>query len=108
MSTDRERRPFLYGKLPAQRGNPRVSPNREIPSDIASVYAVGSALSTDSERVCESPFCSVRFEQSGMEISPKRFCSDACKMDAWALRRVRKLLEEVSDQTALEILRRKP
>jgi hypothetical protein len=42
-----------------------------------------------------------------MEISPKRFCSDACKMDAYALRRVSKLLEEVSDERVLEILREK-
>lgn len=52
-----------------------------------------------------SAVCPVRFEQTGMEISPKRFCSNGCKMDAWAIRRVKALLEGLSDEKALEILR---
>jgi len=28
-----------------------------------------------------SPFCSVEFEPSGLEMEPKRYCCDGCKMD---------------------------
>jgi hypothetical protein len=59
----------------------------------------------DSETVCESPLCDVRFEEAGLEISPKRFCCDRCKQDASILRRASKLLEGLSDEKALEILR---
>jgi len=40
---------------------------------------------------CASPVCSVEFEPSGLAIKPRRFCSDECKMDVYALRRVAKL-----------------
>src|SRR4030095_1669120 len=52
------------------------------------VNAVEASLRSDSERVCDSPLCDERFEQTGMAVSPKRFCSNACKMDVWAIRRV--------------------
>jgi len=60
----------------------------------------------DGLAACEGPFCSVRFEPSGMKIKPKRYCCGECKMDAWALRRSAKLLTNLSDAEALKILRR--
>ena len=57
---------------------------------------------------CASPTCEVKFEPSGLAMEPKRYCCDACKMDVYALRRVRKLLEGLSDQRVLEIVRGKP
>jgi hypothetical protein len=55
---------------------------------------------------CESPLCDVRFPQTGMKIRPRRFCSDQCKMDLWAIKRVQKLVEGLPDATVIEILRR--
>ena len=40
-----------------------------------------------------------------MAISPKRFCCDECKMDAWIIKRAAKLLEGLTDERALKILR---
>ena len=37
---------------------------------------------------CSSPVCNVKFEPSGLDIKPKRFCCADCKMDVWAIRRV--------------------
>ena len=54
---------------------------------------------------CRSPFCDVRFEQTGMKIKPRRYCCDGCKLDLWAIRRVAKLIAELSDEQALKIMR---
>jgi hypothetical protein len=54
---------------------------------------------------CESPLCDVRFPQTGMKIRPRRFCSDQCKMDLWAIKRVQKLVEGLPDATVIEILK---
>jgi hypothetical protein len=62
-------------------------------------------LAAGTEIVCDSPLCDVRFEQTGMAISPKRFCCDDCKMDAWIIKRAAKLLEGLSDERVLEIIR---
>jgi hypothetical protein len=70
-----------------------------------SVHAVETASLTGSLPVCESPLCEVWFEQTGMEISPKRFCCDQCKQEASLVRRVSKLLEGLSDEKVLEVLR---
>jgi hypothetical protein len=60
---------------------------------------------TDSETVCESPICDGSFPKSGMAISPKRFCRDECKMNAWILKRASKLLEGLTDEEKLKVLR---
>jgi hypothetical protein len=60
---------------------------------------------TGSSTVCESPVCSVEFEPSGLEIKPKRFCSDQCKMNSWVIRRAAKLLEGIPIERVTEILR---
>jgi len=39
---------------------------------------------------CVSPVCYEKFEPSGLDIKPKRYCSDGCKLDVYALRRVAK------------------
>jgi hypothetical protein len=74
-------------------------------SILASVHAVKSTFLTGSEIVCASPICSVRFEQTGLKIEPKRYCSDQCRQQASIIRRAAKLLEKVSDREALKILR---
>lgn len=56
-------------------------------------------------RRCGSPLCSVQFEPSGLKMEPKRYCSDQCKQEASILRRAALLLEGVSDQRVLEIVR---
>jgi hypothetical protein len=69
------------------------------------VHAVEMASSLDSETVCENPLCDVRFRQTGLAISPKRFCSDTCKQQASLVRRVAALLAGLEDSRVLEILR---
>lgn len=63
------------------------------------------ASSLDSETVCENPLCDVSFPQTGMAISPKRFCSDTCKQQASLIHRVAALLAGLEDSRVLEILR---
>lgn len=75
-------------------------------SILASVHAVETPLSKDSETVCESPLCNVRFPQSGLSIEPRRFCSDQCRQTTSIIRRAAKLLAKLSDAEALKILRR--
>jgi hypothetical protein len=77
-------------------------------SILSSVHAVETASETDFETVCESPLCSVSFPQSGLMIEPKRFCSDKCRQQASIIRRASKLLAQMPDDKALEILRGKP
>jgi hypothetical protein len=72
------------------------------------VHAVETALLKDSETVCENPLCDIRFEQTGLAMSPKRFCSDTCKQQASLIRRVAALLAGLSDNRVLEILGRIP
>ena len=63
------------------------------------------ASAKDSETACESPLCDVRFEQTGLAMSPRRFCSDTCKQQASLIRRVAALLAGLEDSQVLEILR---
>jgi hypothetical protein len=73
--------------------------------NLDTVHAVEMAFLKDSETVCESPLCNVRFEQTGLAISPRRFCCDRCKQETSVIRRVRNLLDGLSDERVLEILR---
>jgi hypothetical protein len=68
------------------------------------VHAVARASSLDSEMVCENPLCNVRFSQSGLAISPKRFCCDGCKQQASLIRRVAALLRPLGKEKAWEAL----
>jgi hypothetical protein len=74
--------------------------------NVETVHAVGIASSLDSETVCENPLCDVRFQQTGLAISPKRFCCDECKQQASLIRRVAALLAGLEDSRVLEILGR--
>ena len=65
-----------------------------------------SQIDSDS---CLSPFCGNRIEPAPPEKrrrTPRRFCSDRCKLDHWALVRVRRLLRDVGPERAREILKR--
>ena len=73
--------------------------------DLPIVDDVESASSHEARTVCASPVCSVSFEQNGMKIKPRRYCSDECKLDAWAFKRVSKLLEGLADERVIQILR---
>jgi hypothetical protein len=55
---------------------------------------------------CSSPVCDVRFEQTGIvRMEPRKYCCDRCRLDAWHLREVAKLLEGFTDDEALRILK---
>jgi hypothetical protein len=62
-----------------------------------------------SER-CQNPVCDTAVEslENGWRRTERRFCSDGCKMDAWAIRRVARLLENETDERVIEIIRGKP
>ena len=75
-------------------------------SILDTVHAVETAELRGSELICESPLCDVRFEQTGLEIEPRRFCCGDCRQQASLIRRVRKLLENETDERVLEILRK--
>ena len=69
------------------------------------VNDVETTLSQEAVTVCASPVCSVSFRQTGMKIKPRRYCSDECKLDAWAFKRVADLLKDLSDDEVLRIVR---
>ena len=75
------------------------------PSFVPSFTMNETPLETDSAGVCEGPLCSKAIQRTGI-IYSRRFCSDACKLNAWAIRKVSKLLEAVTDEQVLEILHR--
>jgi hypothetical protein len=76
------------------------------PSILSSVHAVETPFPEGSEITCGNPLCSASFKPSGITISPKRFCSDPCRQQASLLRRVANILEALSDDQAIQILRR--
>ena len=54
---------------------------------------------------CENALCGVQFEQTGiMRMEPRRFCSPACRRDAWILRRAAEMLLGLSPEAVYEIL----
>ena len=75
------------------------------PSFVASFTMSETPLEAESTAVCEGPLCSKAIKKTGI-IYSRRFCSDACKLNAWAIRKVSKLLEAVTDEQVLEILHR--
>jgi hypothetical protein len=56
---------------------------------------------------CHNPICEVPIEErrQGWRRTPRRFCSDRCKRDAWALRKVAALLLPLGMAPSWEILK---
>src|SRR5262245_27486504 len=73
---------------PATRRNELKDTMGERSSVLGSVLAVETACL----RGCESPVCSVRFPQTGLQIEPRRFCSGRCRQQASIIRRAAALL----------------
>ena len=73
-------------------------------SNLDTVHAVEMALLKESEMICENPLCDVRFTQTGMAISPKRFCCDKCKQQASLIKRTAGLLVPLGKERAWEII----
>jgi len=73
-------------------------------SNLHTVHAVEMALLKESEMVCKNPLCDVRFLQTGMTISPKRFCCDNCKQQASIIKRAAALLLPLGKERAWEII----
>ena len=55
--------------------------------------------------ICESPICEVRLENTISRGEPKKYCNERCRLDAWHLREVAKLLEGKNDQEKLDVLK---
>ena len=83
------------------KGNPPMNARSLI---LDSVHAVETALETDSEIVCESPLCSTRFPQTGLQMEPRRFCSEKCRQQTSILRRAAALLVPLGKDKAWEAL----
>jgi hypothetical protein len=65
--------------------------------DLAIVHDVEMASLKEAESVtdvCASPLCNVRFQQTGMAMKPRRFCSDECKQHASIVRRAAAVLAD--------------
>jgi hypothetical protein len=54
-------------------------------------------LTTSSEHFCRNPFCKARIEPlaDGWRRTKRLYCSGRCKVDGYALRRARALLNKV-------------
>jgi hypothetical protein len=46
-------------------------------------------------QTCASPLCTEQFEQSGMRINPRRYCSERCRQDVWILKRAKQMVDHV-------------
>ena len=55
---------------------------------------------------CLSPVCENPVETHPKALHPRRFCSNQCKLDTWAFRRVAAMLLPLGQSTAWEILQR--
>lgn len=55
---------------------------------------------------CLNPLCSNPIEPEGenWRRTPKKFCSDQCRTNTWALRRTADLLSSLPSETKIEIL----
>jgi len=54
---------------------------------------------------CSSPVCADDVKPSRHGGDPKKYCCERCRLDAWHLREAAKLLEGLSDEKKLEVLR---
>jgi hypothetical protein len=59
-----------------------------------------------STEVCENPVCANSFPQTGLAIEPRRHCSGECRQAASIIKRAAKLLAGLSDERAIQILRK--
>ncbi len=58
---------------------------------------------------CQSPLCGKRIGDvptGAWRRTPRRFCSNSCQQDVWALRRVAELLLPLGQVAAWEILKK--
>jgi hypothetical protein len=56
---------------------------------------------------CSSPLCENQIESetgNSWRRTPKKFCSDECKTDVWALRKAANLLSSIPADKRLEVL----
>ena len=94
---------------PGPRRQEGSSPGKSVLADrssnIAILQDVETLSLTISETVCESPLCAVSFPESGLACKPKRFCSDGCRLDAWAIKHVAELFG-VTVERMVEVLRK--
>lgn len=74
-------------------------------SILDTVHDVETAELRGSLRVCDNPLCDVSFPESGLACKPKRFHCEECKQQASLIRRVSALLEGLTDDEALRIIR---
>jgi hypothetical protein len=54
---------------------------------------------------CEGPFCDEVFAKSAMKFRPKRYCSNECKVIAWAFRKLKDRLNVSSDAEIVTVVR---
>ena len=74
--------------------------------DIVHDVEMASTNGNETEE-CSNPLCDVRFQQTGLAIKPRRFCSDHCKQQASLIRRVAALFDGLPDTRVIEILKSK-
>lgn len=74
--------------------------------DIVHDVETASLKGIETER-CGNPLCDASFEQTGLAIKPRRFCSDQCKQQASLIRRVAALFDGLPDARVIEVLRGK-
>jgi len=53
---------------------------------------------------CSNPLCKTPVVTHPRAIHPRRFCSNECKLDTWALRQAAKLLLSLGLVTGWEVL----
>jgi len=53
---------------------------------------------------CSNPLCENPVETHPKAIHPRRFCSNECKLDGWAFKRVAEMLLPLGQAAAWEIL----
>jgi hypothetical protein len=90
------------GKGPSLGAGPAHRPHVMTSSDLGTVHAAAMASSQVLD-TCASPLCDVQFQQTGLTLSPKRFCSVTCRQQASIIHRAVSLLATLGEERAREV-----
>jgi hypothetical protein len=66
-----------------------------------------ASIKPDETQRCNNPLCDAGFEQTGLAMKPRHFCSDQCKQQASLIRRVAALFDGLPDARVIKVLRGK-
>jgi hypothetical protein len=108
LSAGRESNLKMSHKLTSKSLRGRVSLQNSLSQGVDGLEKPYTAIRSDSDSAsevsltCSGPLCGEKYRQTS---AGRLYCSERCRLNAWHLREVSKLLERVTDDEALRIIR---